>query len=152
VFSGSEPGHKARTYVQDLDGGTPVPMTPEGTSGSLLSPDGNSVIVSDATRKKYVLSLADHQVFAIPGLEPSDRAIQWSTDGQSIYVIHGDDLPGKVYKVDVRSGDKRLFKEFMPSDLAGASNFGINLTPDGRFYVYTFAQSLADLYVVKGLK
>jgi len=152
VFSGSDPGHKARTYVQDLDGGTPVPMTPEGTSGSLLSPDGNSVIVSDATRKKYVLSLADHQVFAIPGLEPLDRAIQWSTDGQSIYVIHGDDLPGKVYKVDVRSGDKRLFKEFMPSDLAGASNFGINLTPDGRFYVYTFAQSLADLYVVKGLK
>jgi Tol biopolymer transport system component len=152
IFSGSEPGHKVRTYLQDLDGGNPLPITPEGTSGSLLSPDGNSVVVSDAARKKYVLSVADHQMFAIPGLEALDRAIQWSTDSQSIYVIRGDGLPAKVYKVDVRSGDTRLFKEFMPSDLAGASNFFINLTPDGRFYVYNIGQFLADLYVVKGLK
>jgi hypothetical protein len=47
VFYGAEPGRKPRTYVQDLDGGNPTPITSEGIAGWLLSPDGTSVIVGD---------------------------------------------------------------------------------------------------------
>ncbi len=39
----------------------------------------------------------------------------------------------------------------MPADLTGVRTFRLNLTPNGRFYVYDFPQTLSDLHVVKGL-
>ncbi len=151
VIAASEAGHRLRTYVQDLNGGDPTPVTPEGTSGSLLSPDGNSIIVSDAVRNRYVLSLANRKMTPIPGLAPADRVFQWAGES-SVYVLRPDDFPAKVYRLDVRSGRKQLFKEFLQADQAGVGNFKVIFTPDGRYFVYTFARLLSQLYAVKGLQ
>ena len=42
TFNGNEPGHRIRTYLVNLAGGKPVPITPEGITGGLISPDGLS--------------------------------------------------------------------------------------------------------------
>jgi Tol biopolymer transport system component len=44
VFIGKEKGHALRTYVQDLAGGPPRPITPEGITGHLVSPDSQYVL------------------------------------------------------------------------------------------------------------
>jgi hypothetical protein len=41
----------------------------------------------------------------------------------------------------------------MPSDPAGVERIGpIRMTPDGKTYVYGYHRTLADLYLVDGLK
>ena len=37
---GSKPEHAVQTWVQDLNGGAPQPITPEGIAGTRLSPVG----------------------------------------------------------------------------------------------------------------
>src|ERR1700723_4067277 len=43
VFAGTEPGHKSRIYVQAIDSGTARPISPEGVSGFVPTPDGKFV-------------------------------------------------------------------------------------------------------------
>jgi eukaryotic-like serine/threonine-protein kinase len=53
----------------------------------------------------------------------------------------------------VRSGRKELWKDLSPPDTAGVTNAGaLAVTPDGKFYAYSYIRFLADLYVVEGLK
>ena len=41
----------------------------------------------------------------------------------------------------------------MPGDSAGVTTIGsTRITPDGKAYVFSYLRSLADLYVVEGLK
>jgi eukaryotic-like serine/threonine-protein kinase len=46
IFSGKEPGHAARIYLQDSSEGKPVPISPEGIDPLVLvlSPDGQQVV------------------------------------------------------------------------------------------------------------
>jgi hypothetical protein len=58
-----------------------------------------------------------------------------------------------VYRVDVATGRKDLWKEIGPSDPAGVTGLGhVLLTPDGASYAYNYARTLSDLYLVEGLK
>jgi len=51
LFSGNEPDRGVRLYVQEVEGGTPKAITPEGMHASafLVSPGGQSVVVSVPT-------------------------------------------------------------------------------------------------------
>src|ERR1700676_3207536 len=45
VFSSAEPSHAPRTYLLDIQGGgSPRAITPEGTVGGLISPDGKFLL------------------------------------------------------------------------------------------------------------
>ena len=43
LFTGNDPGRRPRTYVQDMRGGRPMPVTAGGVSASRVSPDGKYV-------------------------------------------------------------------------------------------------------------
>ena len=62
LFAGNEPGPDgARLYVQDLVGGKPEAITPEGirlSRSKPISPDGNSVIARGADGKVYLYSIS----------------------------------------------------------------------------------------------
>jgi hypothetical protein len=78
---------------------------------------------------------------------------RWSPDGRALYVYRRDELPTHVYRVDVASGRKELWKTIGPSDRAGVTGVGhIIMTPDGASYVYNYQRTLSDLYLVEGLK
>jgi hypothetical protein len=89
----------------------------------------------------------------IPGFNLGENPITWSSDGYSLYVYHPGELPARVYKLDTRSGQRTLWKQLMPSDPAGVETIGpILITPDGKTCVYGYHRTLADLYMVEGLK
>jgi hypothetical protein len=51
------------------------------------------------------------------------------------------------------TGRKELWKELMPPDPAGIELISpVWVTPDEKHYVYSFTRSLADLYVLDGLR
>jgi hypothetical protein len=61
-------------------------------------------------------------------------------------------VPAKVFRLDLASGRKTLWKQLVPGDSAGVATIDpILITPDGKTFVYGFHRTLADLYLVEGL-
>jgi len=155
LFSGKEPGHAARIYLQDLSGGKPTPISPEGIDPLVLvlSPDGQQVVGIGPDEKAYSYPVAGGEPRAVPGIELGEQPLEWSADAKAIYVYKPGDLPAKVYRLDLSTGHKTLWKELMPSDSAGVSRIGpILLTTDGKSCLYGYHRILSDLYLVEGLK
>ena len=100
-----------------------------------------------------ILSLESGQSRPIPGLAAGELPVQWSEDGRSLFVVPAAGLPAKIFRLDLVTGERSLWKEITPSDPAGV--FGIDpirLTRDGKSYVYSYRRLLTDLYLVEGLK
>jgi Tol biopolymer transport system component/predicted Ser/Thr protein kinase len=155
LFSANEPDHGVRLYVQDRTGGTPVPISPEGTYGLayLISPDGQQVAAVGPDQKGYLYPAAGGDPRPIPSLAAGELPVAWSTDGHSIYVYRSAELPAKVDLIDLSTGHRTRWKELRPSDPAGVEFLGpILMTADAKTYVYGYRRLLTDLYVVDGLK
>ncbi len=151
----NEAGRGVRFYVQDLAGGKPRAITPEGVGAPWVrsSPDGRSVIGLDQDRKPFVCPVEGGAFRSIPGLTAADLPIQWSADGRSLYVYRPSELPAKVYRLDLATGRKTPWKQLMPADPAGVVGIGpVHMTPDGKSLAYSYSRILSDLYVIDGLK
>jgi eukaryotic-like serine/threonine-protein kinase len=154
LFVGSEPGHATRCWVQDLDGGKPRPVTPEGVIGGTLSPDGRFFVARAQDQKPTLYSVEGGPARPIEGLEPGESPLRWSADGKSLFVRPpGPTLTARAYRVEVSSGRRELWKEFTPRDPTGVIDLSpYAITPDGRTLVFVYHHKLSDLYVVEGLK
>ena len=63
------------------------------------------------------------------------------------------EIPAKVYRLDLATGRKQFWKQLVPPDISGVTEItAIMITPDGRSYVYEYARTLSDLYLVKDVK
>jgi serine/threonine protein kinase len=153
VFIGKEKGRPMRTYVQDLDGGQPRAVTPEGVTGYLLSPDGKLLLGRDTSEKKALYPLEGGEPRTVPGLEDEDRVIRWADTTDSVFIYRDRERPIRIYKLNLSTGRKELAREILPGDSAGLlGTVTVLLTPDGKGYVYAFTRRLSDLYLVKGLR
>ena len=156
VFTSSTPGHGRQLFVQDVDGGKPRAITPEGVqmrmSGSSVSPDGRFVIgVAAGIYSLY--SIDGGTPRPIAGLAGEEAPLRWSADGLSLYVSQPDKAMTKIWLLDPATGRRRLFKELRPPGSATSGDLlDVLMTPDGRSYVHTYQRWLSDLYVVEGLR
>jgi serine/threonine protein kinase/Tol biopolymer transport system component len=158
LINGSENGHAVRCWVEDVQGGDPHPITPEGVdlSGGRLScpisPDGRFFIGVEANQPTlYPVDGGPPRL--IPGLTPDDWPFHWSADARFLYVQRLGEIPAEVFRVDVASGRRAFWKALAPSDLAGVrAIFNIRMSLDGNSYVYTHTRQLHDLYLVEGLR
>jgi Tol biopolymer transport system component len=156
-FTAAEPGHRPRTWAQDLDGGLPQPVTPEGLSGTLLAPDGKLIAALDRYQQYYLCPVDGGAPIALEGYEEGDALLQWSGDGRSIFLRGAGDTELRIYRLDIRTGSRRLWKNLKPPYAAGMIGIGIDpgqvrITPDGQSYVYTFWTAPGELYLAEGLK
>ncbi|MGA7318868.1 MAG: protein kinase [Candidatus Sulfotelmatobacter sp.] len=155
VFSGNESGQGVRLYTQDVSGGKPKPISPEGVDAQAfaISPDGQSVVGIGPDQKGYFYPASGGDPRIVDGMEPGDIPINWSQDARSIYLYRTGEVPAKVYRLELATGKKTVWKQIAPLDPTGVSTIGpILMTPDGKTYVYGFHRTLGDLYLVEGLK
>jgi Tol biopolymer transport system component len=155
LFAGNEPGHGVRLYVQDLAGGKPKAITPEGvaTLAYSPSPDGKEVAAIGPDQKGYLYPIQGGEPRLSPALAATDTPITWDADGRSLYVYQRGELPAQVYRVEVETGQRRLLKKLMPADPAGVNIiWPIWVTPDGKSWVYGYRRYLSELHMVEGLK
>jgi len=112
LFSGNEPDHGVRLYVQDLVGGKPVAISPEGTYGLayFISPDGQEVAAVGPDQKGYLYPVAGGDPRPIPSLAVGELPVAWSGDGRSIFVYRPAELPTKVDRIDLATGQQRSGK------------------------------------------
>ncbi|MGB9235931.1 MAG: protein kinase, partial [Terriglobales bacterium] len=155
VFSGNEPQHGVRLYTQDVSGGKPKAISPEGVDAVAfaISPDGQSVLGIGPDQKGYLFPAAGGDSRLVNGMDSGDIPINWSQDGRSIFLYRTGEVPAKVYRLELATGKKTVWKQIAPLDPTGVSTIGpILMTPDGKTYVYGFHRTLGDLYLVEGLK
>ncbi len=155
LFSGDEPGKGVRLYIYDMASGKSQAITPEGVNGTrfVISPDSQWVAGIGPDQKGYLYSVTGGEPRPISGLNPGEQPITFSSDGHSLYIYQPGELPARVDRLDLQTGQRVRWKQLMPSDPAGVENIGpILLTPDAKNCVYGYHRMLADLYLVEGLK
>ena len=155
LFSGNEPGKGVKLYVWDVASGKNEAITPEGVNGTtfVISPDSQQVAAIGPDQKGYLYPVGGGDSRVLAGLNPGEQPITFSSDGSSIYIYQPGELPASVYRLDVHTGERTLWKQLMPSDPAGVETIGpILMTPDAKTCVFGYHRMLADLYLVEGLK
>jgi eukaryotic-like serine/threonine-protein kinase len=152
LFAGNEAGRPVRCYLQNIDGGKPHPVTPEGVSMCQASADGKLIVGMDATAMK-LYPLDGGAPRPVPGLQAGEF-FEWTSDPRFAYVYQMKSAPVKIYRLNIQNGQRQLFKEIDPSDETGLYNMSGHflVSPDGRAYVYGYARLLSELYLVNGLK
>jgi tRNA A-37 threonylcarbamoyl transferase component Bud32/dipeptidyl aminopeptidase/acylaminoacyl peptidase len=151
VFVGFATGRQPRIYIQDLEGGTAKPVTPEGVASSVaVSPDGREIV---AQRKLYPIAGGDPR--PITGLDPLDSIVRWTTDGRGLYVRRTLDTRAvEVARFDLATGKRTPIRQITPlPEAAGMGGIGqLLITPEASGYVYGYGITMSDLYLVKGLR
>ncbi len=149
LSAGSEPGRPPRNYIQDIQGSRPRPVTPEGIVGSVTSPDGKWIAVPGDS---LLYPIEGGTPRSIAGLQSGDVPLLWGDAGRSIYVQNGV-LPASIYRIDLATGDREFLKDLAPTDPAGLTGvYNIQLSADGKSTVISYTRSLAELYLVTGLR
>ena len=153
TLNGNETGHAVRTYLVNFEGVKPIPITPEVITGSLISPDGKSIFRVNEAAGVAVYPTAGGAPQLIPGLEPDFVPVQWADDGSSVFGYLPGQIPTKVYKVNLFSGEKTLIKELQPGTATGVVNIApVVVTRDGSRFAYSYYQIFSVLYVISGLR
>jgi eukaryotic-like serine/threonine-protein kinase len=153
VFSANRRGHDVQCFVQDVDGGKPRPVTPEGVNFCDVSPDGKLIAGNGlAGGGDSLYPIEGGQPRLIPGLEAGE-SFAWSSDPRWLYVYKWKQSPLKVYRLNILTGQREFFREMALPDVAGLDYiFNIHFSSDGQAYLYGYTQLLSELYLVKGLK
>jgi hypothetical protein len=155
VFSGNEPGHGVRLYLQPISGGKPTPISDEGITATAfaVSPDACQVAAIAGDQKAYLYPIAGGKPTPIQGLLPGEEPLTFDSAGTALFVCKPGEVPAKVYRLVVATGQRTLAKQLLPADTAGVETIGpVLVTSDGQNFVYGYHRNLADLYLVEGLK
>jgi eukaryotic-like serine/threonine-protein kinase len=163
LISAAEHGHPPRLYVQEIEGGTPHPITPDGVEMGPVSPDGNFVMGRGPGPSVFLYPVLGGPPRAVPGVEPTDQLIRWDAEGKKVFLARAEGPASlSIYRLDPASGRRELWKKLGPADPTGVtdptgiadnSSFGnVLLTPDGKVYSYSYMRDLSELYVIEGLK
>ena len=151
LFTGNETGHQIRTWIYDLESNKTMPVTPEGTRGTQVSPDGNWFITVDL-HKLLMTPVNGGNSKAVIDLQNGERVARWSGDGRYIFLQQREPAGIKVSRLEIASHRKEPWLVIKVPE-PGATFFGpLALSADGKACATTFQRDLANLFLVRGLK
>ncbi len=156
LISGRAASKPARLWVQDLSGGSPQPITPEGTGTAFfnpLLPHGRSTAALTAGRRLLEFPLDGGEPTPLLQLDAEERLLRWDRDGRALLLARRLTVPVQVERLDLGSGRRETLRALVPADPAGVLTLAsIHLAADEKSYAYTYGRLLSDLYVVSGLR
>jgi WD40 repeat protein len=159
VYVAQDGTRPLRTWLQDLSGGDPRPITEEGTSGVMISPDEKWLLAGLGFTVPRVIDpvlvpIAGGPPVKVAGITPDDSVLGWSSDGE-LYVapftgVTRGVLP--VEKLNPHTGTRRAWRDLGQPVVSGIKPDRPILTDDGTSYLYGYSLSLYDLYTVNGVR
>jgi len=148
LIGGNERGRGTRFYVQQISGGPPRPVTPEGTRDGWLSADESFVLARGPEGTYSLYPVSGGRPRPVPGLTEADTVAHWTGDARSVLAYRSAEIPCRLDRVDLATGHRRLFKEIVPADRAGLLSLrGVFVTDDLRSYAYTTYYKVSSLFV-----
>jgi len=149
---GHEPGHASRCWVQEIAGGKPRALTPEGTTRGISSPDTRQILVR-ASGGLVLYPAGGGEGRPVPGTTPDEIAIRWSRDGGSLLVCRGSDIPLRIERVALPDGRRDFVRTVGPADLSGVTSVGPPFFgEDEKSYAYVFSRAISHLFLVEGAR
>jgi Tol biopolymer transport system component len=146
----NEEGRDVRIWSQEIEGGDPKPVTPEGRVGP-PAPDGKFAAIY--TRAGWELQpLPEGPARALAGVDATDDVLRFTVDGRFLIVRGRGEQPARLFKVDVANGRRIPFKELGPSEMMTGRVGSSRITDDGTAYAYNHTDPLHTLYVAAGLR
>lgn len=157
---GAEAGRPVRNWVLDLAGGKPRPISPEGTEGGVLSPDGKFLANRGSDFRLIIYPIEGGPPRELPAETRRYLPITWTADGGGLYLRNpaqarrpDGSRSAAIFRFDLATGRMEPWKEIAPSDPAGLLGIvPIKITPDGKSYAYGYNRHLNELYVAEGLR
>jgi eukaryotic-like serine/threonine-protein kinase len=159
VYIAQDGTHPLRTWLQDMSGGDPRPITEEGTSGVMLSPDEKWLLAGSGFTYPRVIDpvlvpIAGGAAVKIAGIKADDSVLGWSSDGELYVAPFTREARGvlPVEKLDPHTGTRRAWRDLGQPVVSGIKPDRPILTYDGTSYLYGYSLSLYDLYTVNGVR
>ena len=153
IVAGQRSGDPSpRAFEQAISGGVPRPLPVAGASVGPVSPDGTMFASPTESGEIRITPLDGKPSTVIPGAK-GNEVLRWSSDGSALFV-RADNVPARLLRIDVRTGETTPIAQLAPFDLAGVPGIAEKppITPDGKVYAYSFVRFLEDLYVVSGMR
>jgi Tol biopolymer transport system component len=151
LFTGNETGHPTRTWMYDVDANKRTPLTPEGTRGTRVSPDGQWFITVDP-HKLLLSPVSGGNSKAIIDLQPGESVARWSGDGRYLFLQQRESTSIKISRLEVATSRREPWVVVKAPE-PGAQFLGpLALSSDGKACAISFQRDLANLFLVKGLK
>jgi eukaryotic-like serine/threonine-protein kinase len=152
LVSASDDSGMIRTYSQELSGGQLKPVSPPDVSLVLAAPDGRSFLGVTSEKQYRIYSLDEGGGREVAGIAADESPIQWLDDNRTLLVRRRPGIPVPVYKVDVVTGRRTLWKQFDVADKVGVNGIGfISVSRDGAHYLYAPGHAFSVLYSVEGI-
>jgi eukaryotic-like serine/threonine-protein kinase len=157
LYAMSENGRPSRLWLQDVETGKTRAFTAEGVEmllyAHLISPDSKFIIGRGSDRELHLYPLSGGSPQPLPRIQPGEQPLRWSSDGGSLYVYTPGPPPARVDLVRLSDGKREKWRDLVPEDTAGVAFIRPPLiTPDGRFYVYSYTRVLSELFLVRGIR
>jgi serine/threonine protein kinase/Tol biopolymer transport system component len=150
---GNETGRSPRCYIQNISGGAPTPVTPEGTSDGLISPDGKSILAVGAESKHIIFPVAGGAGQPVEWLAPNETVIDWTADSRAVLTFHRSEIPARVEKVDLATGHRTTVCELATGNRTGALQvINAAFSADGKSYAYAYLNNISHLARIEGVK
>jgi eukaryotic-like serine/threonine-protein kinase len=158
LYVAAEADRPPRTWLQDVDSGNPRPITPEGITGFVASPDDQWLVTGTRTtagvfREAALQHIEGGNTEAIVGLKPNDFVLGWTSDNQ-LYVesVVNDNTPLHIDKLNPHTGARTAWRDLPMPPIGGVVPDPPIITPDGATYGYDYRLRLSDLYTVTGVR
>ena len=156
IFIGAEPGKASRTWVQSLAGGAPTPVTPEGSTGQLVTPDGTRVIAREQGIRKLFPLDGKGTPEVLKFVDTAEGPIRFTADGRAMLIRGRSSISAAVdvIRVDMTTGARTPVRTVLPlPEAVGSGGVGqLLMTSDGAVYVQGYGVTQSDLFLVKGLR
>jgi len=159
AYIAHQAGRPPRAWLQDISGGTPHPITEEGTVGWLVSPDDKWLLTGSRTsytklRNPVLVPIAGGVPQKASGIQPDESVLGWTTDGQ-LYVEPNADEKGMMFhlvKVNPLTGVRTAWRDLPKPAIGGIFPDAPLISPDGTSYLYDYSLRLQDIYTVSGVR
>jgi len=154
VTSGHEAGQGIRLYRLDVETGEARALSPEGVSPTEIHvlTSGDRIAAMGADQDHWLYSIEGGDPQALAALDRSDRVVRWMAGDQSVLVYRTNELPSRMHRVDLSTGERTVVRELAPPDPTGIYRVGrVHTSPDGTTYAYNYYMQLIDLHVIAGL-
>jgi hypothetical protein len=157
TFLASQGAAPLKGYVQNIDDGSQKIFTGEGVSTSSfaslpITPDGKAAWLVNNDGQPYLFPIAGGYPQPLRGVLPNENFVVWAPDRRALYVSSASGIPQRIWRVDLSTGMRTLWKEVFPSQAAGVRLSQVAATPDGRTILHSYAQLLTNLYIVEGIR
>ncbi len=143
-----------RLHEVDLESGEQRVFSEEGVSPMdlLVSHDGKFVGARGPDLTFFLYPVDGSAPKPVPLVGSEERVFGWSADGRALFLFQRGALPAKSFRIDLATGERRPYRELSPADRTGVDGLTkVAMTPDESTLVFSYPQSLCDLYVIEGL-